>query len=168
MADNEETLIPAGRWVIDPVHSTVEFQVVDGMGTIAVVRGRFREFGGVVEATSDAGLAHVQGFVRVASLTTDNHERDEHLLSPDVLDAGRFPDIRFSSQRIAREDGSWRILGVIELQGEQRDLELHARVRRVATDRRGHWRIAMAGSAELELAETTATVITELSLIQDH
>jgi polyisoprenoid-binding protein YceI len=43
--------LPLGIWRIDPVHSTVGFEVRDMAHLFATVRGRFTDYDGVVEVT---------------------------------------------------------------------------------------------------------------------
>ena len=46
-----ETFLPTGTWKVDPVHSSVEFQVKH-LG-IATVKGQFNEFEGTLEVGPD-------------------------------------------------------------------------------------------------------------------
>ena len=51
-----QTPLPTGTWKVDPVHSSVEFQVKH-LG-IATVKGQFTEFEGTLEVTPDGVSAH--------------------------------------------------------------------------------------------------------------
>src|SRR5437763_16859451 len=88
--------IPAGTWNIDPSHSSVEF-TVKHMG-IATVRGQETKFEGAIESTG--GQAGLKGSVDVASITTHDEQRDQHLAAPDFFDVQRFPQIEFSADAI--------------------------------------------------------------------
>ena len=59
---------------------------------IQTVRGRFRDFKGVIVAGDQPS---VEGTIKVASLETLHEERDAHLRSADFFDADRYPDISF-------------------------------------------------------------------------
>ena len=73
--------VPAGIWTIDPAHSSVGFKIRHLM--IANVRGQFSEFDGTVEAAEDDPVnSRVWGTVKVASISTGDPQRDEHLKSP--------------------------------------------------------------------------------------
>ena len=87
-----KTLIPAGTWVVDPAHTTIGFQVTDTTDLFSTIVGRFTELEGRIEGGDEPSFA---GAVRVASLRTDNEQRDAHLLSPDFLEAEKHPEIRF-------------------------------------------------------------------------
>jgi polyisoprenoid-binding protein YceI len=88
-------VLATGSWQVDPVHSVVEFRVRHMM--IATVKGRFRDFGGAIDA---GGVPSMAGSIRVASLETLDARRDEHLRSPDFFDAERFPEITFEASAI--------------------------------------------------------------------
>ena len=76
--------VPAGTWGIDPVHSSIEFQVKHMM--IATVKGRFTAFDGTLVASDDGGLT-ARGTVEVASIDTHEPKRDAHLRSSDFFDS---------------------------------------------------------------------------------
>ena len=42
----------------------------------------------------------IAGTIRVDSLRTDNEQRDAHLISPDFLDAAKYPEIRFETTAV--------------------------------------------------------------------
>ena len=95
-----QTGIPTGTWNVDPVHSSVEFQVKH-LG-IATVKGQFKEFEGALEVTPEGTRAY--GKVNVASVDTREPQRDEHLRSPDFFEAENYPEITFQSTSIEPVD----------------------------------------------------------------
>jgi polyisoprenoid-binding protein YceI len=97
------TLIPAGTWAVDPVHSSIRWDVIDLDAGMKSVSGRFTEFEGTVEGGEEQAA---KGVVRTASLLTDHEMRDNHLRSSDMLDTDRFPEIRFESSRVDQVDGN--------------------------------------------------------------
>ena len=96
------TLIAAGTWAVDPVHSSIRWDVIDLDAGMKSVSGRFTEFEGTVEGGEEQAAS---GTVRTASVLTDNDVRDGHLRSSDMLDTDRFPEIRFDSSRIEHRPG---------------------------------------------------------------
>src|ERR1051326_7768384 len=108
------TAIPQGTWNTDPTHSSVEF-TVKHMG-IATVRGQATKFEGAIESTGEqAGL---KGTVDVASITTHDEQRDQHLGAPDFFDVQRFPQIEVKAESIDLSgDGSVRIPAEITIKG---------------------------------------------------
>jgi len=96
-ATETTTIIPAGTWAIDPVHTSVGFQVTDTTEGFSTASGRFTD----VEGRFGGGEApSITGTIRVAGLRTDNDQRDAHLLSPDFLEADKYPEIHFASKSV--------------------------------------------------------------------
>ena len=121
------TAIPTGTWRIDPVHSKVGF-AVKHMG-VATVRGEFRDFEGAIEIGDDLETARAHGTVRTASISTNQEQRDEHLRSPDFLNAELHPELSFESTRIeAIDEETLRIHGDLTINGVTREIELQAEV----------------------------------------
>lgn len=88
--------LPTGTWKIDPVHSSVSFEV-QHMGVSRFSAG----FGGVDAklAVGDEG-ARLYGAAKVESVEIDEPQLRGHLLSPEFFDAERHPEIRFESDDI--------------------------------------------------------------------
>src|SRR5271155_783906 len=109
-----QTFLPTGTWKVDPVHSSVEFQVKH-LG-IATVKGQFKEFEGTLEVGPDG--ARASGTVQVASVDTHEPQRDGHLRSADFFDADEPPEITFSSTAIRpTDDDSFEIEGELTIHG---------------------------------------------------
>jgi polyisoprenoid-binding protein YceI len=110
------TLVPAGTWEVDPAHSSVEFSVKH-MG-IANVRGRFTQFEGAVEIGDTVSSSTAHGSVTLASIDTNDEQRDGHLRSADFLDVESFPEITFESSRVEPiDDDSTRVFGNLTMHG---------------------------------------------------
>jgi polyisoprenoid-binding protein YceI len=130
------------------------------------VRGRFRRFSGFLEIGEDESRAW--GEVEVASLTTDEDERDAHLLSPDFLDANRFATIGFVSRAVRREEeGRFEIVGDVSLQDKAREINLHGRLRRIGEDRSGNARLALELGDQIEWGDSTVLIDADLSLVRE-
>src|SRR5712691_11095092 len=86
-------------WQFDPMHTQVEFSAKHfGMMT---VRGHFNEVtasGQIDPASPTASSVGVT--IKVASLTTNNPQRDNDLRSSYFLELEKFPTITFRSTRI--------------------------------------------------------------------
>jgi polyisoprenoid-binding protein YceI len=145
-------LIPTGTWTIDPAHSGVEFQVKH-MG-IATVRGKFTEFEGTLEIGDGPAAAKAYGTVKVASIDTNEAQRDEHLRSADFFDAATHPELRFESTRIeALDDEAYRITGELTLHGVTKEIVLHADVQGTDVDPWGNDRVGLEVTGELSRGE---------------
>ena len=95
------------QWTTDPSHSHLDF-AVKHMG-ISTVRGRFKTFTGTFETNDQQALTRVTVTADAASIDTGEPKRDDHLRSPDFLDAAKYPQITFESDAITREGrrGTW-------------------------------------------------------------
>jgi polyisoprenoid-binding protein YceI len=141
------TAIPAGTYSIDPSHSSVEF-AVRHMG-IATVRGQATQFEGTIDATGETPA--LEGTVQVASITTQDEQRDQHLGSPDFFDVQRFPQISFRASGIEISgDGSVRMPGEITIKGVTKDIELNGTFAGVGTDPWGNERIGLDVSTTVD------------------
>jgi polyisoprenoid-binding protein YceI len=138
VAENEQAVLPAGTWSIDPVHSTVEFHVTHT--GIATVKGRAL----VIEGTITGGDEPVvEGTVDTASLTTFDETRDAHLRTPDFFDAERYPTLRFVSSRVETRDGELVVEGDITIRGVTKPIELRGTFRGPTADAWGNERLGL-------------------------
>jgi polyisoprenoid-binding protein YceI len=86
----------AATWTVDKVHTNVKFSVSHLV--ISDVEGSFKTFDGTMDATKpDFSDAKISFTADVASISTDNEMRDNHLKSPDFFDAAKYPQIKFVS-----------------------------------------------------------------------
>ena len=146
MASNTESrtapLIPAGTWKVDAAHSSVRFSVKH-MG-IANVRGHFHEFEGTLEMKERLADCRAFGTVKVASIDTDEQQRDDHLRSSDFFNVEEFPEIVFESTRAeAIDDESSRVTGNLTMHGVTREITLDVLVQGTDTDPWGNTRVGL-------------------------
>ena len=135
-------IVPPGRWIVDPTHSSVEF-AVKHMG-IATVRGRFTEFEGTLEVGKDFASSRAFGKVLVASITTNDEARDAHLRSPDFFDVEHFPEITFESTRIeAIDEESSQVFGNLTMHGVTREVKLEVNISGTDKDPWGNTRVGL-------------------------
>lgn len=87
------------KWTIDPDHSSATFSIRHMM--VTNVRGQFGEVSGTLNFDPDQpDSSYVEASISVASLSTGNAKRDEHLFSPDFFDVSRYPNIAFMSAKV--------------------------------------------------------------------
>ena len=113
--------LTAGTWAIDPTHSTVGFSVRHLM--VSKVRGRFQEFSGAITVAED-GTPSVEAQIQVASITTDNEQRDGHLKTADFFDAEQFPTATFTSTSVRAKGDDFVVVGDFTLHGVTKQVEL--------------------------------------------
>jgi polyisoprenoid-binding protein YceI len=135
--------VPTGTWEVDPVHSSIGFEVKHMM--ISTVRGHFKQYEGTLEAAEDYHDSRVWGSAEVASIDTNNADRDAHLLSADFFDAERYPQILYESTAIEHVVlGTYRVTGDLTLKDVTREVEVEASVEGAAEDPWGNDRVGIA------------------------
>lgn len=141
-------IIPPGTWIVDPAHSSVEF-AVKHMG-IANVRGKFTEFEGTLEVASNLADSKAHGTVTVASITTNDEQRDAHLRSADFFDVERFPQITFESTRVEAIDlESSQIFGNLTMHGVTGAVKLDVVISGTDEDPWGNTRVGLEAVAHI-------------------
>jgi polyisoprenoid-binding protein YceI len=113
------------KWVIDPTHSDISFKVKHLM--ITYVRGSFQEFDASIYTTNDDfTTAEVDCWINTGSVTTNNADRDKHLVSGDFFDVDNFPQISFvaNSYENIDGDGSYSLWGDITIKGISKKIKL--------------------------------------------
>jgi polyisoprenoid-binding protein YceI len=121
-------------WVLDPVHSSIGFEVDYAGGTF---RGSFREASARFDGAALAGSA------KVASVDVKDENLNAHLQSPDFFDAERYPELRFESSEIERNGNAVTVRGVITIRGEQRPVELTGTINNPIKDAYGNDRLGL-------------------------
>lgn len=112
-------------WQIDSAHSNIEFSVRHMM--ISKVRGQFEKFEGTV-ALDEHTPTNTQVDVRMQadSLNTRNEQRDNHLRSPDFLNAAEYPYVTFTSTRVeVIGDQQARLTGDLTIRDITREVVLN-------------------------------------------
>jgi polyisoprenoid-binding protein YceI len=90
-------------WIIDPLHTLVEFSVVHLK--INLVKGRFYEVRGSLHLDFQRPeQSWVKARVNAASLSTGVAARDQHLRSADFFDVARYPSIDFESIHVQQTE----------------------------------------------------------------
>jgi len=138
--------IPAGTWVVDPVHSSVGFAVTHN--GVTTFRSGFESY----EARLTGGeQPRLEGTVEVESVAIDEEMLKGHLLSPEFFDTQRFPQLRFSSSELSvGEDGTARVAGELEIHGEKRQVEASGRFAQLGGDLAGKERVGLSISSTVD------------------
>jgi polyisoprenoid-binding protein YceI len=140
--------LPIGTWSLDPVHSTIGFEV-DYMG--GAFRGQFREVTAKLEAEGDTPV--LTGAAKVASADLKDENLTAHIQSPDFFDAERFPELSFESSEIDRADEQITVRGGITIKGVERPVELRGTLGEPVTDPYGRERISLKLDTTVDRSE---------------
>jgi len=143
----------AESYSIDKDHSAILFRTHHfGAG---YVYARFNGFGGTIQIDRKRPEAsRVELTIEAASIYSAVRKRDDHLRSPDFLDAKQFPKLKFSSTRIERKsDESYRVTGNLELHGVTRSVSFDLDYTGEGDDPWGNHRIGFHGELTLERSD---------------
>ncbi len=102
-------------YVIDPAHSSVEFNI---RHFFSKVTGRFQKFEGTLSVDRDAmEKSEIKASIETSSIDTNQSKRDDHLRGADFFDVVKHPKMTFQSK-------SWKKTGENEFEVTG-DLTLH-------------------------------------------
>lgn len=98
-------------WTLDKSHSKIEFAIVHM--ALSEVTGRFKEFDlTFTSSKEDFSDAVVNATINVASISTDQERRDNHLKGDDFFNAVEFPTITLIGKSFDKVDEKkYRITG---------------------------------------------------------
>ena len=114
------------KWVIDPMHSEVQFKVKHLV--ISTVSGFFKSFEGTLETDGDDfENANIYFALNIDSIDTNQSQREEHLKSPEFFDAAQFPQITFKSTSFKKtDDDEFKLTGDLTVKGVTKTVTLNA------------------------------------------
>ncbi|ABK52303.1 YceI family protein [Acidothermus cellulolyticus 11B] len=137
----------AGTWTIDPVHSEVGFTVRHMM--VSKVRGRFTKFDGQIITAENPLDSQVTATIDVASISTGDENRDNHLRSSDFLDVAHHPTMTYRSTGVRRDGDRFIVDGELTLRGVTRAVPLVVEVNGFGPDGYGGTRAGFSATAEI-------------------
>ena len=129
--------LPTGTWQLDPVHSSIGFEIEYMVGAF---RGQFRDVEAILSV--DGGEAHLTGAARVASVDVKDENLAAHLASPEFFDAERYPELRFVSTDVTGGE-ELTVRGEITIKGVTQPVELIGRATEPLTDAYGRERFGL-------------------------
>lgn len=130
-------------YTLDRAHTNVEFVVRHLM--ISKVRGRFTAFDGQIELAPGRDVpTAISAVIQAGSIDTREEQRDAHLRSADFLEAEKYPQLVFESERIEGTPDKFTIDGRLTIHGVTRDVRLSATFEGRANDPWGGVRVGYA------------------------
>ncbi|HSC89323.1 MAG TPA: YceI family protein [Polyangiaceae bacterium] len=94
--------------------------------------GKFKDFSGTVDLVDgDVTKSSVKAEIKIASLSVEPAKLQGHLLSPDLLDAEKFPTASFESTKIVAggaSGASHTVTGNLTLHGEKKSITFPATI----------------------------------------
>lgn len=113
-------------WTFEPGHTAAEFRAKHMM--VTWVRGHFKNVRGKLRFDpQNPAAASVEAEIDASGIWTGETTRDDHLRSPDFLDAQHYPQILFKSRRIQRTgDNKFDVTGELTIRGIAKEVILNA------------------------------------------
>jgi polyisoprenoid-binding protein YceI len=107
-------------WMIDPDHSCAAFAIRHM--ALAHVRGQFTKMRGTIQYDpAEKSRVSVDVEIEVESVNTGIKKRDEHLLTGDFFDQGKYPLIKFTSRSVEfLANNRCRVIGDLTIHGTTR------------------------------------------------
>jgi len=114
------------KWAIDPTHSEIGFKVKHMMFTN--VSGKFETYDAAITTEGDDfTTAEISFSADIASINTNNTDRDNHLKSGDFFDAENNPKLTFVSTSVTKiNDDEYELAGDLTLHGITKNVKLPA------------------------------------------
>lgn len=136
-----------GVWTIDPSHTAVTFSARHLM--VSKVRGRFSAVSGAITIDDDAARSSVEAAIEMASISTDDDQRDGHLRSGEFLDVENHPTMTFRSTELRSDDDDYVLVGELTIKGVTRPVELELEFEGVEKDPWGGTRVGFSAEGEI-------------------
>jgi polyisoprenoid-binding protein YceI len=148
----QSTRVPTtGTWEIDPAHSDLRITARHLM--VTKVRGTFGEISGTIEVAQDPTDSAVSVVAQAASVTTGASDRDNHLRSPDFLDAERYPEVTFRSTDVRQDGERWSLTGDLTIRDVTRPVTFALTFEGMAADPFGNTKAAFTAVGEIDREE---------------
>jgi polyisoprenoid-binding protein YceI len=115
------SLEAADSFNVDPVHSSVSFQI-EHFG-ISYIHGRFNKMKGEFSIDKDdASKSSITLTIDAESVDTNNGGRDKHLKSADFFNVKQFPTIMFKSKSLKAVKDGYEVTGDLTMHGETKEI----------------------------------------------
>ena len=113
----------ATSYTVDPKHTFPSFEI-NHLG-FSIQRGRFNQTSGKVLLAPESATGSIHIAIETASISTGLAKLEEHLRSKDFLDAGRYPQITFVSDKLSfNKDQLVAADGILTLHGIAKPVHL--------------------------------------------
>ncbi len=137
----------AGTWKLDPIHSEISFSVKHL--AISKVRGSFKSFDATIVTGENPADSTIEATVDIASIDTNQKDRDAHLRTSDFFLTEEYPTMTFTSTAVETSGDEFTITGDLTLRGVTRSEVIKGEFGGIVTD----------GYGQTKAGATASTVI---------
>ena len=127
-----------GTWAIDPTHTEVGFSVRHL--AISKVKGKFERFSGTLTTAENPLDSSVTATVEVASINTNQADRDGHLRTNDFFAVEQYPEFTFTSTGVRQEGSNFKVDGDLTLRGVTKPVTFDLEFGGFGTDAYGNYK----------------------------
>jgi polyisoprenoid-binding protein YceI len=145
------------KWSLDPLHSEIGFKIKHLM--ITNVSGNFNKFDVDVETNGDDfTTGTINARIDVASINTNNVQRDEHLRNADFFEAETYPEITFHSTRLQKvDDENFNLFGDLTIKETTKPVKLALEFGGVTKDPYGNFKAGFSVQGKINRHEYGVT-----------
>lgn len=136
-----------GTWEIDPTHSEVGFSIRHIM--VSKVKGKFERFTATLVTPENPLETTVTASAEVASINTNQADRDGHLRTGDFFDAESFPTIDFVSTGVRVKGDDFLVDGDLTIKGATKPVTFTLEFGGFATDPYGNYKVGATAVAKI-------------------
>lgn len=111
-------------WTIDQAHSTIGFEVTHLV--ISSADGKFKSFEGTITTKGDSfDGAQIDFSADVASISTENEKRDEHLKADEFFNAEKYPKLTFKGTSMKKTGkNKYKLTGDLTIRDKTKRVKL--------------------------------------------
>ncbi|NOX26904.1 MAG: polyisoprenoid-binding protein [Gammaproteobacteria bacterium] len=117
------TIAAPVTYTIDPTHTYPHF-AIDHLG-FSTMHGRFNKTEGSIVIDQEAKTGSVKIIIDAESVDTGHKKRDDHLRSPDFLNAAEFPEITYESTKVSINGNTATVEGELTIAGTSKAVTLN-------------------------------------------
>jgi polyisoprenoid-binding protein YceI len=140
-------------WKVDPMHSEVLFKIKHLM--ITTVTGSFGSYTLDVETEEDdfTKASKIEFSADIASINTNNEQRDGHLKSADFFDAGTYPKMTFVGKTFEPKGDDYLLHGDLTIRDVTKPFTFNVEMGGTAVDFYGQTKAGFTVTGKLSRKE---------------
>ncbi|AZH83658.1 polyisoprenoid-binding protein [Plantibacter sp. PA-3-X8] len=136
-----------GTWEVDATHSEVGFSIRHIM--VSKVKGKFERFNATFVTPENPLETKITASAEVASINTNQADRDGHLRTGDFFDAETYPTIDFVSTGARAKGDDFLVDGDLTIKGVTKPVTFTVEFGGFATDPYGNYKFGATATTEI-------------------
>ena len=147
----------ADIWKFDKAHSYIGFSVRHLV--VSKTKGSFSNYDDHVKSDGkNLADASVEVIIQMASINTENEDRDKHLRSGDFFDVEKYPVMKFQSKKVIPGKGDkFQIVGDLTIKDATKEVTLDAEFNGVVNDPWGNTRSGFSAETTINRQDFNVT-----------